>query len=161
MIKDGKYAAWFRTSRGQGTGIVYLANGKISGGDSVITYGGSYELDENHFRATLTTRRHAAGQPSVFGLDEVEVKLTGMFNGTIASCSGRAEQAPELVFEATLILSRDHPSVPDVKRASVNFVPSELPKRFDDRSGARSAFAPERSLRVDPNRLRLQPREKG
>ena len=161
MCKDGKYAAWFRTPRGQGTGIVYLANGKISGGDSVITYGGSYELDENRFRATLTTRRHAAGQPSVFGLDEVEVKLTGMFNGMIASCSGRAEQAPELVFECTLILSRDHPSVPDVKRASVNFAPSELPKRFDDRSPGRSAFAPERSLRVDPNRLRLQPREKG
>ena len=46
MLKDGKYAAWFRTSRGEGTGIVHLENGKISGGDSIFTYGGSYEIDE-------------------------------------------------------------------------------------------------------------------
>jgi hypothetical protein len=160
VLKDGKYAAWFRTSRGQGTGIVYLANGKISGGDSAITYSGSYEVDENRFSATLTTRRHAAGQSTVFGVDEVEIELTGTCNGAIASCSGRAVQAPELDFEATLILSRDHPSGSDVKRRFVNLGSYELLSRLDERSAARSVFAPERSLRADPNRIRLQPREK-
>ncbi|MGY4373287.1 hypothetical protein ACVWZ3_000926 [Bradyrhizobium sp. i1.3.6] len=41
MLRDGKYAAWFRTPRGQGTGIVDLAEGRISGRDSFFTYGGS------------------------------------------------------------------------------------------------------------------------
>src|ERR1700756_3329178 len=88
MLKDGKYAAWFRTSRGEGTGIVHLENGKISGGDSIVAYGGSYEIDEDRFTATLTTRRHSAGPPTVFGIDEVEITLTGTFNGRMASCSG-------------------------------------------------------------------------
>jgi hypothetical protein len=79
MLKDGKYAAWFRTSRGEGTGIVLLANGKISGGDSMFAYSGSYQVDDDRITATLTTRRHAAGPPTVFGIDEVDVKLTGRF----------------------------------------------------------------------------------
>jgi hypothetical protein len=53
-------------------------------------------------RAALTTRRYAAGPPTVFGIDEVEVRLTGRFNGMMASRSGTAEQAPGMVFEATL-----------------------------------------------------------
>ena len=64
MIRDGQYAAWFRTSLGEGTGIVQIANGGgISGGDSFFTYEGSYELDDDQFTAVLTTRRHAAGPP--------------------------------------------------------------------------------------------------
>jgi hypothetical protein len=110
MLKDGKYAAWFRTSRGEGTGIVHLANGNISGGDSMFTYGGSYEIDEDRFTATLTTRRHSAGPPTVFGIDEVEVALTGTFNGRMASCSGTAEQAPGVVFEATLFVGQGQPA---------------------------------------------------
>ena len=61
MLRDGKYAAWFRTSRGQGTGIVDLAEGRISGRDSFFTYSGSYRVDERHFSAVLTVNRHADG----------------------------------------------------------------------------------------------------
>lgn len=74
MLKDGHYIAWFRTERGQGTGRVLLKDGKISGGDTVITYGGTYQVDGSRFTAVLTTYRHKAGQPSVFGIDEVEIK---------------------------------------------------------------------------------------
>src|SRR5437879_10465244 len=116
MLKDGQYAAWFRTSRGEGTGIVHLANGKISGGDSIFTYGGSYEIDEDRFTARLTTRRHAAGPHTVFGVDEVEVKLTGTFNGMMASCSGTAKQAAGVVFEATLFLGQGESPQSDAKR---------------------------------------------
>jgi hypothetical protein len=142
MLKDGKYAAWFRTSRGEGTGIVHLANGKISGGDSIFTYGGSYEIHDNRFTATLTTKRHAAGPSTVFGIDEVEVKLTGTFKGMMASCSGAAEQAPGVVFEATLFLSQDQPPVSDTKRAAPNFSADKLPVGFDSRSRTRNPFAP-------------------
>lgn len=107
MVRDGNYGAWFRTPRGAGTGIVHLSGGRISGGDGYITYGGSYEIDGDRFTATLTTKRHTAGQPTVFGTDDVELKLTGISNDTILRCSGSVEEMPGMVFEATLILSRD------------------------------------------------------
>jgi hypothetical protein len=103
MIQDGEYAAWYKTARGEGTGIVHLANGEITGGDCVLTYSGRYEVDEDRFTAVLSTKRHTAGQPSVFGVDEVELKLTGKSTGVTASCTGIAKQAPGLLFQATLI----------------------------------------------------------
>jgi hypothetical protein len=106
MFRDGSYVVWFRTPRGSGTGIVHLSEGSISGGDAFITYGGSYERDGDRFTATLTTKRHTAGQPTVFGIDEVELKLTGISNETIAVCSASADQMPGIPFEATLILNR-------------------------------------------------------
>jgi hypothetical protein len=141
MLKDGKYAAWFRTSRGEGTGIVHLTSGKISGGDSIFTYGGSYEIDEDRFTATLTTRRHSAGPPTVFGIDEIEVTLTGTFNGGMASCSGTAEQAPGVVFEATLFVGQDQSPESHMKRAAVNFNADKLPKGSDRRWRERNPFA--------------------
>jgi hypothetical protein len=141
MLKDGKYAAWFRTSRGEGTGIVHLADGKISGGDSIFTYVGSYEVDDDRFTATLTTRRQAEGPPTVFGIDEVEVELTGTFKGMMASCSGTAKQAPGVVFEATLFLGQDESPESDTKRAVVNFDVGKLPRGSDSRYRARNPFA--------------------
>jgi hypothetical protein len=130
MIRDGKYAAWYRTSRGEGTGVVYLANGEISGGDSVISYGGSYQVEGERFTATLTTRRHTAGQPTLFGVDEVEVRLTGISHGPIAWCSGTAAQAPDLVFEATLILSRDEETPSGDRRPAARLVSDKWPKEL-------------------------------
>jgi hypothetical protein len=141
MLKDGQYAAWFRTSRGEGTGIVHLANGLISGGDSIFTYSGCYEIDEDRFTAALTTRRHAAGPTTVLGADEVEVKLVGKINGTTASCSGTAEQAPGVVFEATLFLSQDPPPRSDRKLTALNFSAGKLPKGAESRWPARNPFA--------------------
>ena len=111
MLQDGQYAAWFKTPRGEGTGILHLANGKISGGDSVLTYSGSYQVDEDRFTAVVSTRRHAAGQPTLFGIDEVQIEVSGKSTGTTASCVGAAKQAPELSFQATLIRVQS-PSLP-------------------------------------------------
>jgi hypothetical protein len=128
MLRDGRYAAWFRTSRGEGTGIVHLADGKISGGDCFITYGGAYQVDDDRFTATLTTKRHAAGPATVFGLDEVEVKLVGRVNGATACCAGTAEQAPGMTFEATLFLGQEPAPEAARKRATSNFNVDRLPK---------------------------------
>jgi hypothetical protein len=103
MLQDGEYAAWYKTPRGEGTGIIRLANGEITGGDSVLSYSGWYTVEQDRFTAVLTTRRHTAGQPSVFGIDEVELQLAGKSTGVTASCTGTATQAPELPFQATLI----------------------------------------------------------
>ncbi|WP_213770405.1 hypothetical protein [Bradyrhizobium sp. dw_78] len=111
MLEDGEYAAWFKNPRGEGTGIVFLANGVITGGDSVLTYSGSYKVDQDCFTAVLFTKRHTAGHVSLFGIDEIELKLTGKSTGTTASCSGIARQAPELPFQATLIRVQAPPLV--------------------------------------------------
>ena len=144
MLRDGRYAAWYRTSQGEGTGIVQLANGLISGGDGFFSYSGTYQLDGDRFTAVLTTRKHANGPSTVLGIDEVELKLSGRCNGTMASCSGTAEQAPGVVFEATLFLGQDpspDPSPePDRKCATLNFDASKLPRGAGGRNPPRDPF---------------------
>jgi hypothetical protein len=103
MLQDGSYSAWFRTSLREGTGIVVLKDGKLTGGDTVLAYTGTYFQNGDRFSASVRTQRHTPGQPSVFGLDNVNLTLTGKSTPTMASCTGTAKQAPGLTFEATLI----------------------------------------------------------
>ncbi len=138
MLRDGKYAAWFRTPRGQGTGLVDLAEGTISGSDSFFIYGGSYRVDEHNFSAVLTVHRYADGPPSVFGLDEFEINLSGVCNGLVASCSGTAREAPDVKFEATLIYSQEDAPAADARPAVVKLNADRLPKGLDGRSDTRS-----------------------
>jgi hypothetical protein len=141
MLRDGKYAAWFRTPRGQGTGLVDLTEGRITGSDSFFTYGGTYRVDEERFSAVLTVNRHADGPPSVFGPDEVEVSLLGVCNGLMATCSGTAREAPDVKFEATLIYSQE--DAPAATRAAVVKLNADrLPKGLDARSRPRHPITP-------------------
>ncbi|MBR0737628.1 hypothetical protein JQ581_11890 [Bradyrhizobium liaoningense] len=141
MLREGKYAAWFRTPHGQGTGIVHLAEGRISGSDSFFTYGGSYQFDDDqHFTAVLTTRRHAEGPSTVFGRDEVEVELSGVSSGAMATCSGTSRQAPGVLFEATLIYSQDDAPAAAARGAVVKLNADKLPKGLDSRSPPRHPF---------------------
>jgi hypothetical protein len=141
MLKEGKYAAWFRTARAEGTGIVHLAQGRISGSDSFFSYGGSYRFDDDrHFTAVLTTRRHADGPPTVFGLDEVEVELSGVYSGAMATCSGTAREAPDVRFEVTLIFSQEEAPAADARCAVVKLKADKLPMRLDSRPRPRLPF---------------------
>jgi hypothetical protein len=112
MQREGEYRAWFRTSRGEGTGVVYLLDGKISGGDCFFDYSGSYQFEDDRLTAILITRRRADGPTTVFGHDDVEAKLTGLVKGKTIWCHGTAEQAPGLQFEATLFPGLEHPVAP-------------------------------------------------
>jgi len=144
MMRDGKYAAWFRTPRAQGTGVVHLAGGRISGSDSFFTYGGSYQFDDDQrFTAVLTTRRYADGPPTVFGLDEVEVSLAGVCNGAMATCSGTAREAPDVMFEVTLIYSQEDAPATEARSAVVK-LNDKLPKGLDSRACSRQFPAPPR-----------------
>lgn len=145
MLKDGNYAAWFRTPRGQGTGLVELVNGRIAGRDSFFTYGGSYRVDQQHFTAVLTVKRHAEGGPSVFGPDEVEVNLSGVCSGAVATCFGTAREAPAIKFECTLIYSQeDVPAATDAKCAVVKLNADRLRKGLDGRGRPRQLSGPGR-----------------
>jgi hypothetical protein len=142
MLRDGKYAVWFRTPRGQGTGVVYLAEGRISGSDCFFVYGGSYLVDAQQFSAVLTVKRYADGPPNVFGPDEVEVDLAGACSGMVATCSGTAREAPDVKFEATLIYSQDDAPAADARHAVVKLNADKLSKGLDSRSRLRHPLAP-------------------
>jgi hypothetical protein len=129
MLANGKYSAWFRTPNGDGTAIVTLSDGTITGGDSFFEYSGSYEQNGDRLTATVMTRRLCDGPPSVFGIDEVVLKLEGRRRGEMAVCAGNAEQAPGVDIEVTLMPSREDPS----REAEVTFRPTpfdatKLPK---------------------------------
>ena len=107
MLENGNYSAWFRTSLGEGTGVVMLKDGEITGGDTVLAYTGSYSQDGNVFTVDIATKRHTPGQLSVFGIDNVDLTLVGKSTPTVASCRGTSRQAPGMAFEATLIRIAD------------------------------------------------------
>ena len=136
MLRDGKYAAWFRTQRGQGTGLVDLVGGRISGRDSFFTYDGTYQVDQQRFTAVLGVKRHADGPASVLGPDEFELEISGVCSGVVATCSGTAREAPDIKFEATLIYSQEEVPAADAKCGVVKLNPDKLPKGLDSRSRA-------------------------
>src|SRR6202045_3665321 len=103
MVQNAKYSVWFRTPQGEGYGIVSLMDGNVSGGVTISEYTGTYVQDGDKFSATIAVRRHTQGQPSVFGIDNVDITLSGKSTPTTASCSGTANQAPGMTFQATLI----------------------------------------------------------
>lgn len=107
MLKNGEYSAWFRTSLGEGTGVVMLEDGRITGSDTVFAYTGSYRQTGDDFTIDISTRRHTPGQLSVFGIDRVDLTLTGKSAGIMASCRGKTHQEPGMAFEATLIRIAD------------------------------------------------------
>ncbi len=107
MLTNGKYSVWFRTALGEGTGIVVLEDGQLSGGDTVIAYAGSYRQAGAEFSADIAIKRHSPGQLSEFGIDDVDIRLTGRSTGTTASCRGKSRQAPGMTFEATMIRMAD------------------------------------------------------
>jgi T3SS negative regulator,GrlR len=139
MHRDGEYAVWFRTVHTEGTGIVFLDKGRITGGDTMFSYGGCYEIDGDRFTATLTIRRFAEGTTTVFGVDEVEARLTGTFKGATAVCSGVAEQAPGVRFEA-MLFSQQQAREREANRAPAKPGAARLLKVPDGRNGARKPF---------------------
>ncbi|QIG99173.2 MULTISPECIES: hypothetical protein [unclassified Bradyrhizobium] len=128
MLKNGTYAAWFRTSLADGTGIVHVADGRLWGSDAIMLYSGTYEVDGERFSAVLTTRRHSDGHATVFGTDDLVVRLEGVFSGAIATCTGRADAIPDLAFEVTLIPSQEVTPEPPPDLPLPKFDPSRLPK---------------------------------
>ncbi|WP_315742236.1 MULTISPECIES: hypothetical protein [unclassified Bradyrhizobium] len=128
MLKDGDYAAWFKTPAGEGTGTVHLDTGRISGRDSILTYAGSYETDGERFTAVIRTKRHTPGHRTVFGVDDLTLRLTGHCKDTLAVCTGAADEVPGMPFEATLLRSQGEEPEPRREWAPVKFDPDRLPK---------------------------------
>jgi hypothetical protein len=103
MLQKAQYSVWFRMSEGEGYGVISLLDGNVSGGNTISSYTGTYVQDGDRFAATIAVKRHTQGPPSVFGLDNVDITLSGKSTPTTASCSGTANQAPGMTLQATLI----------------------------------------------------------
>ena len=82
-------------------------DGDVSGGDNISSYTGTYVQDGDKFVATIASQRHTQGPPSVFGIDNLDITLTGKSTPTTASCFGTANQTPGMTFQATLIRIAD------------------------------------------------------
>jgi hypothetical protein len=129
VLKDGTYAAWFKTPVGNGTGIVHVADGRIWGRDGIMTYDGSCEVDGDRFTAVVKTKRHSEGLPTVFGNDdELEITLEGTCVGKIATYTGTARQFPGVLLEGMLIFSEQSSPVPEANEPMPKFNPGKLPK---------------------------------
>jgi hypothetical protein len=116
MLRNGSYSAWYRTPRGEGTGIVELSAGKVTGGDAFLAYAGSYVEDGDTFTALIATQRHTQGPSSIFGIDNVDLTLTGNSSAAVtASCRGIVKQIPGMIFEAVLIRIADQPEPPPAR----------------------------------------------
>ncbi|WP_439369701.1 hypothetical protein [Bradyrhizobium sp. DASA03120] len=128
MLKDGTYAAWYKTPIDQGTGIVHVADGQIWGRDSLMTYHGSCKVDGDRFTATLSTKRHTDGRATVFGIeDELTLDIEGSCPGKIATYTATAQQVPGMVLHGTLILTEPPAASAQAERVPA-FNPDKLPK---------------------------------
>lgn len=105
-MKNGLYAAEFKTPMGAGFGVVTLLNGQLTGGDSSMYYIGTYSLSGDKFTAEVKTGKHhhVPGINSVFGKDVVNIKLSGTVHGDTMQATGTAPEAPGISFSATLQL---------------------------------------------------------
>jgi hypothetical protein len=128
MLKNGTYAAWFKTPLGQGTGIAHVADGKIWGRDSIMTYSGTCEVDGDRFTAIISIKRHTEGHATVFGADDLTLRLEGKCSDKLAKYVGTAEQVPGVLLEGTLILSEELPPAPKANEPIPKFDPHKLPK---------------------------------
>lgn len=102
--RNGLYAVLFQTPRGAGTGVVFLQDGVLRGGDSMIYYTGKYQLNGDSFSAEVTTNAHAhpPGMASVFGRDSVNITLKGDFSGDDATLTGTAKEVSGIQFNGRL-----------------------------------------------------------
>jgi hypothetical protein len=128
MLRDGTYAAWFTTPLSQGTGIAHVADGKIWGRDSVMTYNGSCEIDGDRFVAVVTTTRHTDGHDTVFGVDHRILRLEGQFVGNIGKYIATADEVPGMILEGTLIRSEPEQPAPAPSGPLPPFNFDKLPK---------------------------------
>lgn len=106
MLANGRYSAWYRIPEmpdHEGMGVIMLADGVLEGRDGVIAYTGSYVQQGDAFTAKVATRRHTEGRPAIFGIDEMDIELTGTSKVTTAACRGIVRQQPGVPLEVILL----------------------------------------------------------
>jgi hypothetical protein len=91
-----------------------------------MTYSGTCEVDGDRFTAIVALKRHT--DATVFGADDLTLRLQGTCSDKIAEYVGTAEQVPGVLLEGTLILSEEMPPAPKPSAPAPTFNPDRLPK---------------------------------
>lgn len=81
-----------------------LNDGKLRGGDSMMVYIGSYNENAGTLNVDMKAVAHTAvpGMASVFGVNNVDISLTGKVDGMHATLLGSSPQAPGVRLSVTL-----------------------------------------------------------
>ena len=116
MLKNGTYSSWFKTPLNQGTGVLQLTDGKITGGDSIVTYTGTYVIRGDRITGVLQTKRQTKGHATVFGIDDLTLRFKGTCDGKIAKYTAVADEAPGVELVGTLIFQEPEPEAPKPRR---------------------------------------------
>ncbi|MGX9393836.1 hypothetical protein ACWX0K_13380 [Nitrobacteraceae bacterium UC4446_H13] len=103
MLSEGRYFVWFKTPIGEGASEVeLLSNGNLTGSDTNFSYTGRWTQVAGRFKVDIHAKRFAPGPPGVFGLDEIDIVVTGHSSSEeVLSGSGFAKQAPALKLSIT------------------------------------------------------------
>ncbi|MGA2491513.1 MAG: GrlR family regulatory protein [Roseiarcus sp.] len=103
-MRNGLYKVTFQTPLGSGAGVVVLNDGRLLGGDSSISYVGSYRQDGHTFSALVDTTMHTSvpGMFNVLGTPNAKVSLSGTVSNDHAEMTGNTLNAPSAVLQATL-----------------------------------------------------------
>lgn len=103
MIQNGQYQVWFKARQGAGLGVVTMENGRVTGGDTMVKYEGTYREEGDQFWVTLKTERFAPGRLPLFQIDKLDIELHGNSAGPIPTASGTVKQVPDTTFEVILL----------------------------------------------------------
>jgi hypothetical protein len=103
-MRNGLYKVTFETPIGFGAGVVVLSDGRLLGGDSSISYVGSYRQDGTTLSASVDTTMHTSvpGMFNVLGTPNAKVSLSGTVSGDRVQMTGSSPNAPGISLQATL-----------------------------------------------------------
>lgn len=103
-FQDGLYAIRFETPLGAGAGVGYFKDGKLRGGDSMMAYSGDFRESGGTLTANVRVFKHTdvPDMGSVFGVDLVDIALSGTVNGDEAVLTGTAPQAPGVTLQVSI-----------------------------------------------------------
>jgi hypothetical protein len=104
MLENGLYRVSFQTPLGQGTGVAYLHDGRLRGGDSMMAYVGNYHENGGNFTADVRVYRHSTvpGMTSTLGVDEADLHVAGTVSGGNVAGTGQAPQAAGVTLQVRL-----------------------------------------------------------
>lgn len=103
-LKNGLYGVSFETPRGRGTGVAYLHDGKLHGGDSMMAYAGKFSEEGGRVKASVRAFMHASvpNMESILGPDAVDIVFSGTADQNGARLTGTSPQAPGVEMSLTL-----------------------------------------------------------
>ncbi len=103
-MEAGLYITKFRTPLDEAGGVIMVDGDTVSGGDSAMYYRGRITSENDVIEVSLRVRQHDETRMSVFGdYDDFKLTLTGRRTGEAYVFEGRADRAPSMRFEATLV----------------------------------------------------------